>query len=1359
MSDMIPKPNLIINHTGIMIDKKKGRTFNWEFYKNNKLERFSVFEDKNKAITKLVIDELNVDFGAIGEIFVIEDEEEDKEELYESDEDIDADRNSADSLIDSIMSEFSDELEEDEIPKAGENTVKAEVKEETSGLEWGNDSNIDIKLKEEPMQVSFEEAWDSIGERPDLDYAVYENEKNRGESIGQVSDSFYNVSIGDRDGNDRYDLGTLIFDYILSKPAKGILAKYEYGESKLGIEFSIESGKVFNVEEREVISSDYTYLEGNAVQKVIYTGAHGENIEEIKSLDGNLLVRSYETDDVKIIVYVKSFGSFMMGAMKYMNIPYKEDIQENLKSKQLAKFKQSYLKTVNLPKIDYFKSFLRLDYVEKCDYQILDTENKLIDMCDELAKYPPEHIIGYDVESTGVKFHKYISPEKKDIVVTHSLSWKDDQSVIIPVRMRYTQNIKPHIANHYLKDVLEKRIILAHNGPFDARALIEEGIDLNLEEDTMTLAKFLFPYIKPELGMGLALDDLTKRVFNEDMIDLNKYVFKPAGIQFDFSILNELYMIYYGCPDTDRMRKLFKILRPKLEARQEQPYRSTVKFSKIMGIEATYPGIGVNLDAMLKEKHKSLDTVHRLEEIMYKLAGETKETLSLTSSQQLSNYIYGKMGAPITSETKRTEKGLSADKTVVEKLAKEKRQVPSNIFKADILDEEGEVLFKKEDLNNMKYPFCALLRKQADLNKDITAFFNGIINNSIDGIYHPEPKVARTDTFRTTERTQITKKGIKKYLGKYGPDWYVCSLDFAAEEFRLAANQSNDMQLIRMLQHEESDPHTTVAAELNGIEEFQVSKDLRGQTKAANFGIIYGMKAFRLACSIYRTEYPTEEQVKIAGDLYKLYCYKRRVMLAALDDARNFVRKNGFLYNKLGYKMIYEQVIDRDDYERQVFDPELKVPPTVKLDPDKHRENIGKLMTVSGNYPIQSWASGILIDGVVKFYDLLKKHGLIGRVHIPITVHDEVDLIAHKSVNQVLLLKLLKEAFESDLEYLHKETARLYVGIGFAYSWGDAKDDNREIPVALQNILVKEYDEGLHPEPIEIEEVQSYFENRINSYIVSRMRETLKDTFETKVYRTGEVEDKLSLDIFVGKKANELFKYINKDTNEYNHEKLLKIMCSYSDDVKPEDFTIEVTKSTLGEVAAEKEKNKVIDFFFTPVLHPRVYPAGNLLNVDITGLPKEITRNLIGYITSFKNNSDGNSKILSIKSADSIQTFEDIKILGLPIDAVDSINTILRGMNVTHEEKEKQRFNSDLASGDVLYFSGKSLIIDTELLEKFNMGHKLTDIVNVIAPSLSKNTSLEFELLLKSQESFKRTGYYLSGIPHNIYEEVNKVLI
>ena len=57
------------------------------------------------------------------------------------------------------------------------------------------------------------------------------------------------------------------------------------------------------------------------------------------------------------------------------------------------------------------------------------------------------------------------------------------------------------------------------------------------------------------------------------------------------------------------------------------------------------------------------------------------------------------------------------------------------------------------------------------------------------------------------------------------------------------------------------------------------------------------------------------------------------------------------------------------------------------------------------------------------------------------------------------------------------------------------------------------------------------------------------------------------------------------------------------------------------------------------------------------------------------------------------------------------------------------------------------------------MGHKLTDIVNVIAPSLSKNTSLEFELLLKSQESFKRTGYYLSGIPHNIYEEVNKVLI
>ena len=94
-----------------------------------------------------------------------------------------------------------------------------------------------------------------------------------------------------------------------------------------------------------------------------------------------------------------------------------------------------------------------------------------------------------------------------------------------------------------------------------------------------------------------------------------------------------------------------------------------------------------------------------------------------------------------------------------------------------------------------------------------------------------------------------------------------------------------------------------------------------------------------------------------------------------------------------------------------------------------------------------------------------------------------------------------------------------------------------------------------------------------------------------------------------------------------------------------------------------------------------------------------------------------------------------------------------------YEEKEKQRFNNNLASGDILYFSGKSLIIDTELLEKFNMSHKLTDIVNIIAPSLSKDTSLEFELLLKSQDSFKRTGYYLSAMPHNVYEEVNKVLI
>lgn len=65
------------------------------------------------------------------------------------------------------------------------------------------------------------------------------------------------------------------------------------------------------------------------------------------------------------------------------------------------------------------------------------------------------------------------------------------------------------------------------------------------------------------------------------MIDLQKYVFKPAGIEFDFTVLNEDYMIAYGCPDTMLMRMMYNVIRPNSEGCRRKRIKNMLSSRKI----------------------------------------------------------------------------------------------------------------------------------------------------------------------------------------------------------------------------------------------------------------------------------------------------------------------------------------------------------------------------------------------------------------------------------------------------------------------------------------------------------------------------------------------------------------------------------------------------------------------------------------------------------------------------------------------------------------------------------------------------------------------------------------------------------
>jgi DNA polymerase-1 len=86
----------------------------------------------------------------------------------------------------------------------------------------------------------------------------------------------------------------------------------------------------------------------------------------------------------------------------------------------------------------------------------------------------------------------------------------------------------------------------------------------------------------------------------------------------------------------------------------------------------------------------------------------------------------------------------------------------------------------------------------------------------------------RTDLGREVRKAFVAEKG-KKLVG----------LDYSQIELRLAAHMSGDKKMIKAFR-DGADIHTMTAAEINQVSPEAVSKNMRREAKAINFGILYG---------------------------------------------------------------------------------------------------------------------------------------------------------------------------------------------------------------------------------------------------------------------------------------------------------------------------------------------------------------------------------------------------------------------------------------------------------------------------------------------------------------------------------------
>jgi DNA polymerase I len=199
-------------------------------------------------------------------------------------------------------------------------------------------------------------------------------------------------------------------------------------------------------------------------------------------------------------------------------------------------------------------------------------------------------------------------------------------------------------------------------------------------------------------------------------------------------------------------------------------------------------------------------------------------------------------------------------------------------------------------------------------------------------------------------------KEIRKAFIPRDKDHTLLSADYSQIELRIVAAISGDPNMCEAFRLGK-DIHTATAAKVYGIEEKEVTKEMRYKAKSVNFGIIYGQGAFGLAdnLGISRAE---------AKGIIDNYKKEFPGITRYMEDTVNTAREKGFVQTLMGRKR-WLRDINSANFTVRGF---------------AERNAI--------NSPIQGTAADMIKMAMVRIHDQMKKTSLKSRMIMQ--VHDEL---------------------------------------------------------------------------------------------------------------------------------------------------------------------------------------------------------------------------------------------------------------------------------------------------------------------------------------------------------------------------------
>ncbi len=215
------------------------------------------------------------------------------------------------------------------------------------------------------------------------------------------------------------------------------------------------------------------------------------------------------------------------------------------------------------------------------------------------------------------------------------------------------------------------------------------------------------------------------------------------------------------------------------------------------------------------------------------------------------------------------------------------------------------------------------------------------------------------------------------------PGWKLLSVDYSQIELRILAHYSHDPFMVQAFANGQ-DIHTATASAVFNVPYDQVSKDQRYLAKRVNFGLMYGMGAYRLTKEADLT-------LAEATDFINRYFARLPDIQRYLQSSKDLAAKQGYLETMFGRRRSFK-LLQRNAEDR------IGAATRARLE----REAI--------NMPVQGTNADIIKRAMIWLPDRLRAGGYQARLILQ--VHDELVLeVPDDEIREVAAL--VQEVMES----------------------------------------------------------------------------------------------------------------------------------------------------------------------------------------------------------------------------------------------------------------------------------------------------------------------------------------------------------